>query len=131
MKTLTLRIKRDFFNAILNGSKTVEVREVKPTNVTRHVFFTCDGKDYKRQADIPDNGLPVYVQPVRYDRLLLINGYHTDAPRLTVEVRKARFAIVTDDDGNDITYRYKGKEYVTSVVEYSLGRVLATENIKK
>lgn len=129
MKKLTLRIKRDYFNAILSGQKAVETREVKPTNATRLVYFTCDGKDYRRQQDVPDSGKPVYVTPVHYDSLLLINGYRKNAPRLLVEVKSAEFIIVADENGNDLTYERDGEEYLCSIVEYRLGRVLNKENV--
>lgn len=131
MKTLTLRIKRNYFDAILSGKKTTETREVKPATATRYIYFTHRGKDYRRQRDIPRDEFPVHITPVHYDRLLLINGYHADAPRLTVEVKDANFFFLTDErDEYIIQPDEKGEEYLAAIVEYKLGQIINAENVK-
>jgi len=131
MKALTLRIKKEYFYAILNGEKTTETREVKPTTASRLVFFTHKGKTYRRERDLPNDDAPVSITPVHYDRLLLINGYHANAPRLTVEVKKADFFFLADENGEDVTYMYNGEKYHMAFVEYTLGKVLSANDVEK
>ena len=49
MKILTLIIKQKWFDAILSGEKTVETREVRPTN-TKYISYRDNntGKVYKK-----------------------------------------------------------------------------------
>lgn len=128
-KQLTLRIKRHFFLDILRGTKKSEYRDVLPTNVTRYVYFECEGRNYERQSEVPDNDSPIIVHPIAYDTLLLINGHTADAPRLVIEVKSADFYIRADVDGNDLTYEYEGQEYVSCYVEYHLGRIVSTDHL--
>ena len=44
MKKLTLQIKKESFDAILKGEQKVEHRVVWPSQVTKYVFFVCEGK---------------------------------------------------------------------------------------
>ncbi len=129
MKKLTLQIKKENFDTILNGTQKIEHRFVYPTNVTRYVYFKHNGKVYKHQSDIPEDDLPIEIVPVEYDILYLINGRRKDAPRLTVEIKNAEFIIFTDDDGNDMTFTKNGEEYLVCQVWYHLGKILSTENI--
>lgn len=131
MKVLTLQINKECFQDILNGKQDVEHRYVYPSNVTRYVYFRHDGKDYKRQEDIPDDDKDVEAAPVQYDALCLINGRRKDAPRLTVEVKSAEYVIFTDEDGNDQYFEQDGQEYLVSQVWYHLGKVISTENVRK
>lgn len=129
MKKLTLQITKDSFEAILSGNQTIETRYVYPSNKSRYVYFVHDGKSYKDDADIPDDDLPVDVVPIEYDVLYLINGRRKDAPRLTVEVKSAEFIVLTDDNGEDLTFVENGEEYLVCQVHYHLGKVINTENV--
>ena len=129
MKKLTLQIKKESFDAILKGEQKVEHRMVWPSQVTKYVFFECEGKQYKKQEDLPDNNSPITILPIEYDALYLINGRRKDAPRLLVEVESAEFIIFQDEDGNDMTYEENGHEYYVCQVWYHLGKILETENI--
>jgi len=130
MKKLTLQINRPYFDAILKGEQKVEHRYVYPSNVTRYVYFVCDGVEYKRQEDVPQNDSPVNILPVKYDALYLINGRRKDAPRMLVEVESAEFIIFQDDDGNDMFYEEDGVQYYVCQVWYHLGKVLEVENLE-
>ena len=66
MQTLTTTIKREFLEAIADGSKTIEYREIKP-------YW--------------ENKLAPFETPFL---LRLINGMKKDAPELTVEVTKVK-----------------------------------------
>ena len=129
MKVLTLQINKECFQDILNGKQDVEHRYVYPSNVSRYVYFRHDGKEYKRQEDIPDDDKEIDVIPIKYDALYLINGRRKDAPRLTVEVKSAEYVIFADEEGNDLTKIENGVEYLISQVWYHLGKVISTENI--
>lgn len=129
MKVLTLQINKECFQDILNGKQDVEHRYVYPSNVSRYVYFRHDGKEYKRQEDIPDDDKEIEVIPIKYDALYLINGRRKDAPRLTVEVKSAEYVIFADEEGNDLTKIGNGVEYLISQVWYHLGKVISTENI--
>lgn len=129
MKRLTLQITKENFQAILNGEQTVEHRYIYPSNVTQYVYFKHDGKEYKKEGDIPDDDKEVEVVPIKYDVLYLINGRRKDAPRLTVEVKNAEYVIFTDEEGNDEVFEENGQEYLVCQVWYHLGEVLSTENI--
>ena len=129
-KVLTLQIDRQCFEAIKNGSQKTEHRYIYPNNTTRYVYFEADGKPYKSESDIPQDVSEVKPVPIKYDALYLINGRRKDAPRMMVEIESAEFVVMTDDEGNDLTYLYNGEEYVACQVWYHLSRVLFTENIK-
>lgn len=53
MKILTLIIKQKWFDAILSGEKTVETREVRPTN-TKYISYRDNntGKVYKKERSL-------------------------------------------------------------------------------
>ena len=87
MKILTLQINKECFHDILNAKQDIEHRYIYPSNVTRYVYFKHDGKEYKRQEDIPDDDKDIEVIPIKYDDLYIINGRRKDAPRLMVEVK--------------------------------------------
>ena len=55
MKILTLIIKKQWFDAILSGEKTVETREVRPTN-TKYISYRDNntGRMYKKDTDVPE-----------------------------------------------------------------------------
>lgn len=110
-KSLTLQIDRPCFKAILNGRQTIEHRFIYPSNAGRYVTQT------------ERNDGSVEVTPVDYDELYLINGRRKDAPRLRVQILGARFVILTDDKGNDLTFVEKGEEYLVCQIWYHLGRV--------
>ena len=129
MKKLTLQIKKESFDAILKGEQKVEHRVAWPSQVTKYVFFECEGKQYKKQEDLPDNDSPITILPIEYDALYLINGRRKNAPRLLVEVESAEFIIYQDDEGNDMTCEENGQEFYVCQVWYHLGKILETENI--
>lgn len=121
IKILKLQIDRPCFKAILNGEQKVEHRFVYPNNASRYVI---------QEESTDENGeLILNVTPVHYDALYLINGRRKDAPRLTIEIDKAEFVVLTDEDGNDLTFEESGTEYYVCQVWYTLGKVIATENI--
>lgn len=122
-KTLTLQITRPSFVAILNGEQKIEHRNVYPTNAGQYVIIE-DSVEEETGEEITT------VLPIHYDMLRLINGRRKDAPRLLIEIKNAEFVILTDDEGNDLTFEENGKEYYVCQVWYHLGKVLETENVE-
>lgn len=121
LKVLKLQIDRPCFKAILNGEQKVEHRFVYPHNANRYVI---------QEESVDENGeLVLTVTPVHYDALYLINGRRKDAPRMTVEVVASEFVILTDEEGNDMTFEENGEEFYVCQVWYHLGEVQNTENI--
>ena len=128
-KVLTLQIDKPCFQAILKGEQKIEHRYIYPSNVTKYVFFEAGGKVYKMQDDIPEDINEITVVPVWYDALYLINGRRKDAPRMLIEVEKAEYIILTDENGNDMTFEENGNSYLVCQMWYHLGDVLMTENV--
>ena len=108
-KVLTLIIKQKYFDAILQGRKVQEFREIRPTNERKYVLL-----DEKGYAILDDNQNCI---PVKYDAIRFYVGY-------AVEVKSAFTQVIVDDKGNPITYDYEGEEYWAEQVVYNLGRIL-------
>lgn len=68
-KPLFLILQKEFFDEILAGTKTKEYREDSDFHDSR--FLTKDRTHFKR-----------------YETAIFQNGYHTNARRITVEVKK-------------------------------------------
>lgn len=124
MKTLTLSIKKKYFDEILAGTKTHEYREIRPTNAKRYITYVCGGKEYPADAELPEEG-DIDLKPIRYDAIKFLTGeYKGKRPYIIVEVRDAEVSIFTDENGEDITYEYNGEEYAAAQIDYSLGDVI-------
>lgn len=121
-KILNLQIDRPCFKAILSGEQKVEHRFVYPNNAKRYVI--------QKEVTDDDGNIIMDVQPIHYDALRLRNGRRTDAPVMTVEILKAEFIVLTDDEGRDIVYEQSGKFYYCCQVWYTLGNILSAENLE-
>ena len=115
-KILTLIIKQKYFDAILQGRKVQEFREIRPTNEKKYVQF-----DEKGNLVLDENDCCV---PVHYDAIRFYVGYHADRDTALVEVQSAYTQVLVDDKGKPISYDYDGEEYWAEQVVYNLGRVL-------
>lgn len=124
MKILTLSIKQKYFDEILTGKKTHEYREIRPTNAKKYITYLCGGKEYKVDEELPEEG-EVELKPIQYDAIKLLTGeYKGKRPYIIVEVKAAEAVILTDENGEDITYEYQGEEYLAAQIDYTLGKVL-------
>lgn len=124
MNILTLSIKQKYFDEILVGKKTHEYREIRPTNAKKYITYLCDGKEYKADDELPEEG-EIELKPIKYDAIKLLTGeYRGKRPYIIVEVKDAEASILTDDEGNDIVYTYKGEEYLAAQMDYTLGKIL-------
>lgn len=144
--TLTLQIKKDSFDAILRGDQTIESRWVYPSNKSlyfdpievREKGFTPDELGFELSDDEGiiyfDTLGTVLGAPRDYAYLRLINGRRKDAPELTVEVIEVSHEIYVDNDDKSYliedTYRGKKVGCIALGVNYTLGRIVETKNIK-
>lgn len=123
MKKLNLIIKQEFFDQIVNGTKTKEYREVKPTTIKKLLQLDCEGYEIE---DSKGN-----AQPIKYDAVQLYVGYRKDRDTALVEVMDAHCEIITDAKGEPIMYRHGRNRktgepmiWVKEQVVYNLGKVM-------
>lgn len=121
MKQLTLYTDKKHFQAILDGDEKVEKRNVYPNNADKYVIE-------EDKTDENGEGITI-VTPVHYDNLHIICGRKKDAPCLTIEVKSAEFVVLTDENGNDLTFEENGEEFYVCQVWYTLGEIRETSNI--
>lgn len=131
MKTLTLSIKRKYFDEILAGTKTHEYREVRPSNTKKYVHLLCEGKYFEDddpafESTNPDSPVEIVAKP--YDAIRFYTGaYSGKRPSMLVEVKNAEAVIMTDEDGNDLYLKDgNGEDYLAVTVDYTLGKVIET-----
>lgn len=115
MKTLMLIIKQEFFDEIISGNKKQEFRELKPTTYKKYVITNENGEA------VEEDGI---FKPIKYDAIQFYVGYNKDRDQALVEVKGAAIEILTDEDGQDITYEHNGFDYVLSQITYDLGKVI-------
>lgn len=134
MKILTLIISKKWFDAILSGEKTVETREVKPSN-TKYISYRDNntGVIYRKDADVPDaawessKGVDIVIN--QYDAIQFWVGYAADRPGALVEVKGAELIDVLDEEtGEPIRYEYNGYEYQMTEIDYFLGEIISKTN---
>lgn len=102
---LTLQFKGSLA-PILTGDQVEEHRLIYPRNWQQYV-----SGDY-------------YGDPIHYDSLKLINGRLHNAPWCRVAVKSEEVVVLTDEDGNDLTYEQDGVEYLKLMMVYHLGDIL-------
>lgn len=123
MKKLRLQVNKKHFQAILKGDVKVENRNIYPANASRYVV----------EEDFTDeNGEPATsITPVHYDAIQFTCGRREDSPRAVLEIKESDFIILTDEEGNDLTYKENGEEYYICILAYTLGNILSTENVEQ
>lgn len=97
MNTLHLTLKKKWFDMILSGKKTEEYREIKPYWTKRLL-----GKSY--------------------DNVCFRNGYASNAPQFTIELKNITPSIGKSEWGAE-----EGKTYFV----LSLGKIINTKYINK
>jgi hypothetical protein len=126
LKVLNLIIKQHYFDAILDGRKVQEFREVRPTTVKNLLQIDEDGYEVE---DEKGNS-----QPIKYDAIRFYVGYNKDRDTALVEVKDAYCEIFVDDNKEAITYEY-GKDpktgepmaWIAEQVVFNLGKILETD----
>lgn len=117
MNVLTLSIKQNFFDEILQGAKTQEFREIRPSSQARY-------------CEVDDEGFVVVqdgiIVPRQYDAIKFLTGAYNKGPRpwALVEVKKAEIQLFVDENDQFIELEQNGETYYAAQVVYDLGAVL-------
>ena len=97
-------------------------RSTSDTNWT--VSSNEDADDVPSDEEEPGE---VTLAPVKYDAIKLLTGaYSGKRPYIIIEVKAAEVAILTDENGEDIVYEYKGENYLAAQMDYTLGKIFAS-----
>lgn len=119
MRTLQLSIRQKYLDAIKDGRKVQEFREIRPNNIKKFVQLDEDGFE---KEDENANAIPV-----EYDAILFVSKETGDTA--TVEVNGSHCEIMVGENGQPIEYDYGGQIWVVERVVYDLGKIIAhTEN---
>lgn len=125
LRVLSLIIKQNYFDAIMQGRKVQEFREIRPTTYKKLIELDEEGYDL-----LDDNGNAI---PIKYDAIRFFVGYNTDRDTALVEIKDAYTEIFVNDDGEPITYK-DGRdkdgnplEWVAQQVVYNLGKIYNSE----
>lgn len=130
MKTLTLNLKRIYFDQILSGEKTHEYRDIFPENAKKFVYYTIGDQAFAADAELPsEEECPgdVIPHPVRYDYIKFLTGaYSGKRPYMVVEVKDAQINFIKDENGEQIIVldEATGIEFVAAQLDYTLGRIV-------
>ena len=130
MKTLTLHLKRVFFDEILAGTKTHEYRDILPGNQRRFIRYVLNGKEYTSLQEMPseeEEPGEVDVIPVQYDCIKFMTGANAGGrPYIVVEVKDAEVVFLTDEEGKDLILvdEENNLEYIAAQMDYTLGNIL-------
>lgn len=119
MRTLKLSIKQKYLDAIKDGRKVQEFREVRPNNIKKFLQLDKDGFEVE---DANANAVPI-----EYDAILFTSKEKGDTA--LVEVTGAHSEIMLGENKQPIEYDYGGQIWVVERVVYDLGKILEhTEN---
>lgn len=100
-KVLYLPIKQCYFDAIIDGSKVEEFRDITPNNVKRYVQLDDEG--YEMEDELGD------AVPVHYDYIHFAVGYSKERDEALVEITDnyievAQEAMRREDDDSIILF---------------------------
>lgn len=114
MRILDLPIRQKYLDAIKDGRKVQEFREVRPNNIKKYLQLDEEGYELE---DENANAIPIVYDAIKF------TSKETGDTAL-VEVRAARSEIMLDDNRNPIEYQYGGQTWVVERVVYDLGRII-------
>lgn len=143
--TLYLPIKQIYFDAIIDGTKKVEYREIKDTTFKKYLetwkekgeegFVFHDEKvnpDQELDIMMYNDGVYPFI-PIEYKYLNLAVGYEKERDTAIVEVIDIAFEIAKDKNGNDVRFFWdekdgfradnKGDSAMWNIV-YHLGKII-------
>ena len=130
-KTLTLNLKRVYFDEILAGKKTHEYRDIFPENVKKFVYYTIGDQTFPGDAELPsEEECPgeVIPHPVKYDYIKFLTGaYAGKRPYMIVEVADAQINFITDEQTGEqiiVLDEATGIEFVAAQLDYTLGKII-------
>ena len=114
MRTLELSIKQKYLDAIKDGRKVQEFREVRPNNIRKYLQLDEDGFEVE---DEDANAVPI-----EYDSILFKSKETGDTA--LVEVAGSRCEIMLGENKQPIEYEYGGQIWVVERVVYDLGKII-------
>ncbi|MBR1526920.1 MAG: ASCH domain-containing protein [Prevotella sp.] len=114
MRTLNLSIRQKYLEAIKDGRKVQEFREIRPNNIKKYLQLDAEGFEIE---DENANAIPI-----TYDAILFTSKETGDTA--LVEVKAARSEIMLDENQQVIEYEYNGQLWVVERVVYDLGRII-------
>lgn len=118
MNVLTLSIKQSFFDEILEGAKTQEFREIRPS--TQKKYCELDEEGYCKF----DEEKGIFV-PRKYDAIKFVTGaYNKPRPWVLVQVLDANIELFVDENDKFIELEEKGEPYFMAQIVYDLGEIL-------
>ena len=130
MKTLTLNLKRIYFDQILSGEKTHEYRDIFPENAKKFVYYTIGDRTFAADEELPsEEECPgnIIPHPVKYDCIKFLTGaYSGKRPSMVVEVKDAQINFIKDENGEQIIVldEATGIEFVAAQLDYTLGKII-------
>ena len=114
--TLYLPIKQVHFDAILNGTKKTETREIKETTYPKYLEMWREGQetgliyDDEKISYTPESDIYIYnggvypYYPIEYKFLELAVGYAKDRDVMVVEVKKITFEPIKTREGKQARF---------------------------
>ena len=114
MRTLQLLIRQKYLDAIKDGRKVQEFREVRPNNIKK--YLQLDEECYEIEDENAN------AVPIEYDAIKFTSKETGDTA--LVEVRATRSEIMMDDNHKPIEYQYGGQTWVVERVVYDLGKII-------
>lgn len=114
MRLLKLSIKQKYLEAIKDGRKVQEFREIRPNNVKKYLKLDEEGYEIE-----DENGNAI---PIEYDAILFTSKETGDTA--TVEIKAARTEIMMGENKQPIEYEYNGQLWVVERVVYDLGKII-------
>ena len=128
MKILTLSIKREYFDEIVAGTKTVEYRDIRPTTFKRYCRYMQDGKEFT-EMDYSDEKKYQDVVLIKYDALKLVTGAYKDKrPYIIVAVTDSKIMFDYEFGGRPVIYEQDGQRYISAYIEYHLGEIIENKS---
>ena len=128
--SLYLPIKQEYFDAIVEGTKKEEYREIKDTTFKKYIQTPIEGDPMAW-----NDGVYPY-KPIEYKYLSLAVGYNAVRDTALVEVKDINFEPAKNEDGTPIRLRIEASQLVPDangdlclwLVVYHLGEVV---NVKR
>lgn len=114
MRTLNLLIKQKYLDAIKDGRKVQEFREVRPNNIKKYLQLDEDGFE---KEDENANALPIV-----YDNILFTSKETGDTA--LVEITGSRCEVMLGENKKPIEYDYGGQIWVVERMVYDLGKII-------
>ena len=114
MRTLKLSIKQKYLDAIKDGRKVQEFREIRPNNIKKYLQLDENGFEIE---DENANAIPIV-----YDNILFTSKETGDTA--LVEVQGSRCEIMLSENKQPIEYEYMGEIWVVERMVYDLGKII-------